>query len=80
MLPAIQEEKLADYIDVFCFLGLASNPKRATAAWSLARVRRDRERAAGVALPRAPPRPWEVKKATDTIITPGAETPIKKDM
>jgi hypothetical protein len=29
----------------------------------MGRARRDRDREAGVPLPKAPPRPWEVKKA-----------------
>lgn len=59
-------------IDMFCWLGIAKNAKRATAAWALARDRRDREAAAGVPLPRAPPRPWEVKK--DGTATNGTTT------
>jgi len=47
-------------IELFCWLGLASNPKRATAAWTLARARRDREKEAGIPLPRAKPRYWEL--------------------
>ena len=49
-------------IEFFCWLGIASNPKRATAAWAMARARRDREAAEGKPLARAKPRPWEVNK------------------
>lgn len=48
-------------IDAACFLGLAWNRKRATAAWAMGRERRDKELAAGIPLKRAAPRPWEVK-------------------
>lgn len=50
------------FIETCCWLGLAKNPKRATAAWAHGRARRDKDRAAGVPLPRALPRPWELKK------------------
>lgn len=50
------------FIDLMCMLGLASNRKRATAAWAMGRARRDKDLANGVPLPRALPRPWEVKE------------------
>jgi len=50
-------------IDILCWMGLASNRKRATAAWAMGRARRDKDLANGVPLQRAPPRPWEVSKA-----------------
>jgi len=66
-------------IETFCWLGIAWNPKRATAAWTLARARRDRDKAAGVPLPRAPPRPWEVKSDNDIIAPAGDAQQVKKD-
>jgi stearoyl-CoA desaturase (delta-9 desaturase) len=54
------------FIDILAALGLVWGRKRATAAWQMGRVRRDRDAAAGIPLPKAPPRPWEVdaKKAS----------------
>lgn len=50
------------FIDAMCMLGLASGRKRATAAWAHGRARRDKDRANGVPLPTAPPRPWEMAR------------------
>jgi stearoyl-CoA desaturase (delta-9 desaturase) len=50
------------FIDAMAAIGLVWNRKRGTAAWAMGRARRDREEAAGKPLPKAPPRPWEVKK------------------
>ena len=52
-------------IDVFCALGLASNPKRATAAWAHGRARRDKDAANGIKPPTVERRPWSVKKGAD---------------
>jgi stearoyl-CoA desaturase (Delta-9 desaturase) len=49
-------------IDVAYAMGLAYNRKRATAAWAMGRARRDKERAEGIPLKRAPQRPWEVNQ------------------
>jgi len=48
-------------IDFLAATGLVWGRKRGTAAWSLGRERRERDLANGVPLPKAPPRPWEVK-------------------
>jgi len=48
-------------IDLMASVGLVWDRKRATAAWAMGRARRDRDLAAGIALPQAPPRPWEKK-------------------
>jgi len=47
-------------IDFFAALGLVWGRKRATAAWSMGKARRDRDRANGIPPPKAAPRPWEV--------------------
>jgi len=44
----------------FASLGLVWGRKRGTAAWQLGRTRRIRDAAAGISLPKPPPRPWEV--------------------
>ena len=49
-------------IDVLALLGLVWGRKRATGTWAMGRLRRDRDRRAGVALRKLEPRPWEVKK------------------
>ena len=49
-------------IDFFCWLGIAKNPKKANAAWAMARARRDREKEQGIPLKRAQPRPWDVAR------------------
>jgi len=49
------------FIDIMAKLGLASDRKRGTAAWTMGRSRRDRDLANGVPLPKPAPRPWEVK-------------------
>jgi stearoyl-CoA desaturase (Delta-9 desaturase) len=46
-------------IDVCCFLGLASNRKRATAAWAHGRARRDNDKAKGIPFPTVERRPWQ---------------------
>jgi len=51
------------FIDTACFLGLASNCKRATAAWAMGRARRDKDLAAGIPLPQQLPRSWENRKS-----------------
>ena len=50
------------FIDCMAKIGLVWGRKRGTAAWQLGRARRIRDSNANVALPVAPPRPWEVKK------------------
>lgn len=52
------------FIDILAALGLVWNRKRATAAWSRGRARRDEMLAKGEALPKMGPRPWEVKEPT----------------
>jgi len=47
-------------IDFLAALGLVWGRKRATAAWKMGKVRRDRDLAAGVPLPKPAPRPWEI--------------------
>lgn len=49
-------------IDMLVLLGFAKNRKRALAAWEMGKARREKDLAAGIPLPRAPPRPWEVNK------------------
>lgn len=49
-------------IDIWAALGLVWGRKRGTAAWAMGKVRRDRDRANGVPLPKSPPRPWELSK------------------
>lgn len=49
------------FIDACACVGLVWDRKRGTAAWELGRARRDRDAAAGIPLPKAPPRPWEVR-------------------
>eukprot|EP00560_Eucampia_antarctica_P008863 CAMPEP_0197822818 /NCGR_PEP_ID=MMETSP1437-20131217/93_1 /TAXON_ID=49252 ORGANISM="Eucampia antarctica, Strain CCMP1452" /NCGR_SAMPLE_ID=MMETSP1437 /ASSEMBLY_ACC=CAM_ASM_001096 /LENGTH=325 /DNA_ID=CAMNT_0043421635 /DNA_START=159 /DNA_END=1136 /DNA_ORIENTATION=- len=48
------------FIDIMAALGLVWGRKRATSAWQMGLVRRERDAAAGIAQPKAPPRPWEV--------------------
>lgn len=48
------------FIDVCAYLGLVWGRKRGTAAWQMGRARRLRDAAAGIPLPKPPPRPWEV--------------------
>lgn len=50
------------FIDIMAAIGLVWGRKRGTAAWQMGRARRIRDAAAGVPLPKAPPRPWEVRK------------------
>lgn len=52
-------------IDFWAALGLVWGRKRGTAAWTMGKVRRDRDAANGVPLPRAAPRPWENTKKAD---------------
>jgi len=47
-------------IDFMAKAGLVWGRKRATAAWQMGRNRRIRDAHAGISLPVAPPRPWEV--------------------
>jgi stearoyl-CoA desaturase (delta-9 desaturase) len=49
------------FIDMLASVGLVWGRKRGTAAWAMGRARRDRDRANGVPLPKAPARPWEVE-------------------
>jgi len=49
-------------IDVMAKVGLVWGRKRGTGAWQIQRVCRIRDDDAGVPIPRAPPRPWEVGK------------------
>jgi stearoyl-CoA desaturase (delta-9 desaturase) len=49
-------------IDFFAALGLVWGRKRATAAWSMGKVRRDRDRENGIPLPKPDARPWEVPR------------------
>jgi stearoyl-CoA desaturase (Delta-9 desaturase) len=49
-------------IDLMAMCGLVWNRKRGTNAWAMGRARRDRDEANGIPLPKAPARPWEVKK------------------
>ena len=51
-------------IDLMASVGLVWGRKRGTAAWAMGRTRRDRDIAAGKPLPKAPPRPWEVREAS----------------
>lgn len=54
-------------IDILAALGLVWNRKRATAAWSRGKARRDEMEAKGEPLPPMAPRPWEIaKEATKT--------------
>jgi len=55
-------------IDFMAALGLVWDRKRATAAWAMGRARRDRDLAAGILLPQAPPRPWEKKNTVKKMI------------
>ena len=48
------------FIDLLAVAGLVWGRKRGTAAWTAGRARRDRDAANGIALPKAPPRPWEI--------------------
>lgn len=47
-------------IDSFAAVGLVWGRKRGHAAWQMGRARRDRDKAAGIQLPKPAPRPWEV--------------------
>jgi len=47
-------------IDTLATLGLVWGRKRATAAWEMGKIRRDRDLANNVPVPKAPPRPWEI--------------------
>eukprot|EP00587_Corethron_hystrix_P007979 CAMPEP_0113326862 /NCGR_PEP_ID=MMETSP0010_2-20120614/18844_1 /TAXON_ID=216773 ORGANISM="Corethron hystrix, Strain 308" /NCGR_SAMPLE_ID=MMETSP0010_2 /ASSEMBLY_ACC=CAM_ASM_000155 /LENGTH=332 /DNA_ID=CAMNT_0000187415 /DNA_START=180 /DNA_END=1178 /DNA_ORIENTATION=- /assembly_acc=CAM_ASM_000155 len=49
-------------IDMFAWIGLVWNRKSANAAWKAGKQRRDKNMANGIKLPKAPPRPWEIKK------------------
>jgi len=49
------------FIDLMAAVGLVWGRKRGTAAWTMGRARRDRDLANGVPLPKAPPRPWEIR-------------------
>jgi len=51
------------FIDVCASVGLVKDRKRATGAWNMGKIRRERDRKAGVIPPVAPKRPWEVKRA-----------------
>lgn len=48
-------------IDFMAAIGQVTDRKTAQAAWALGRARRERDRAAGIPLPKAAPRPWEVE-------------------
>jgi stearoyl-CoA desaturase (delta-9 desaturase) len=48
-------------IDILAALGLVWGRKRGTGAWEMRKIRRDRDLANGVPLPKAPPRPMEVQ-------------------
>jgi stearoyl-CoA desaturase (delta-9 desaturase) len=54
-------------IDFCCWLGLAKNTKRATAAWAHGRARRDKEAAAGIAPPTLNRRPWEKENVVAAV-------------
>jgi len=49
------------FIDFMAALGLVWNRKRGTAAWTMGRARRERDRKNGVPLPKPAPRPWEIQ-------------------
>lgn len=53
-------------IDLLAATGLVWGRKRGTAAWKMGRARRDRDAAQGIPLPKAPPRPWEIKVDKNT--------------
>lgn len=48
------------FIDSCAFFGLVRNRKRATGAWSMAKIRREREKKNGIVS--QAPRPWEMKR------------------
>jgi stearoyl-CoA desaturase (Delta-9 desaturase) len=48
------------FIDACAAVGLVWGRKRGTAAWTMGRVRRDRDRANGIPLPKQTLRPWEI--------------------
>jgi stearoyl-CoA desaturase (delta-9 desaturase) len=50
------------FIDMLAFFGLVWGRKRATGAWEMGKLRRDRDREDGVATRTLDPRPWERKK------------------
>ncbi|GMH60259.1 hypothetical protein TrRE_jg8050 [Triparma retinervis] len=50
------------FIDAAAMLGMAKERKRATGAWNMGKIRRERDRKNGVPMPKAEPRPWEVKR------------------
>jgi stearoyl-CoA desaturase (delta-9 desaturase) len=52
------------FIDMLAAVGLVWGRKRGTAACDLGMARRDRDREAGVALPKPAPRPWMAKVDT----------------
>jgi hypothetical protein len=47
------------FIDMLAAVGLVWGRKRGTAAWDMGRARRERDRKAGVPLPKPVSRPWE---------------------
>jgi len=48
-------------IDLMASIGQVTDRKSAHAAWVMGRARRDRDKAAGIPLPKAAPRPWEIE-------------------
>ena len=52
------------FIDMLAAVGLVWGRKRGTAAWDMGRTRRERDRAAGIPLPKPAPRPWEVQNTS----------------
>jgi stearoyl-CoA desaturase (delta-9 desaturase) len=50
------------FIDMMAACGQVWDRKRGTAAWTMGRARRDRDKANGVPLPKPAARPWEVQK------------------
>jgi len=66
------------FIDLMAACGLVWGRKRGTAAWAMGRARRDRDREAGIPLPKAPPRPWEVNESDMVIQKPDLKTSKKE--
>ena len=54
-------------IDILAALGLVWGRKRATAAWTRGRARRDQDEAAGIPLPKQAIRPWELQQQPEEI-------------